>query len=377
VVHLGLGNALQRLGRLAEAREQFSRVIAMAPDQAAGHCNLGNALMAMGRYQDAIAAYRQALQLDSLVRPLLHTNLAQALLVSGDHEGAEAESRRALALNPDFADAHGYLAEALHKQGRFAEAVPHYRRHGTAESAAKGLEDLYRLGDMEAFAAGQKELHESQPDNLRLAAISVMASLQHGPQYASRFCADPLRYVGISSLKAKLAPFPEFADALLKEAGALDSVWEPPAKTTRGGFQTEGNLFDIGAPAIARLRQAIGESVEAYFRAHEGAADRFVTHRPNAPGLTGWIVRLQRQGRQDMHIHPDGWLSGVLYLRLPPMPAGEGGVGFSLAPGRSDLLHQPREGDLVLFPSSLFHFTVPFSAESERISIAFDLLPRG
>jgi hypothetical protein len=35
----------------------------------------------------------------------------------------------------------------------------------------------------------------------------------------------------------------------------------------------------------------------------------------------------------------------------------------------------PNVGDIVLFPSSLFHRTIPFNANEERICIAFDLKP--
>ena len=34
------------------------------------------------------------------------------------------------------------------------------------------------------------------------------------------------------------------------------------------------------------------------------------------------------------------------------------------------------KGSLVLFPSSLFHRTIPFISQEERHSIAFDLIPK-
>ena len=37
--------------------------------------------------------------------------------------------------------------------------------------------------------------------------------------------------------------------------------------------------------------------------------------------------------------------------------------------------YSPLEGDLVLFPSSLFHKTLPFSSNDERHVIAFDIIP--
>ena len=33
------------------------------------------------------------------------------------------------------------------------------------------------------------------------------------------------------------------------------------------------------------------------------------------------------------------------------------------------------KGDMVSFPSSLFHSTIPFSSEEDRITLAFDIIP--
>jgi hypothetical protein len=38
-------------------------------------------------------------------------------------------------------------------------------------------------------------------------------------------------------------------------------------------------------------------------------------------------------------------------------------------------LYAPQVGDVVFFPSSVFHRTIPFSSNEERICIAFDLKP--
>ena len=78
-------------------------------------------------------------------------------------------------------------------------------------------------------------------------------------------------------------------------------------------------------------------------------------------------------------------MSGCLYLQMPrSAPDGEGAIEFGLAGGEfprlSDqpaptLLHQPTPGQLALFPSSLYHRTIPFRSSEDRLCIAFDLLP--
>ena len=382
LVHLGLGTALVKTGKLAEAREQFAQAVAIAPGRAAGYCNLGYVEMLTGRYAEAIALFRQALPLTREVPDLIHTNLAHACYALGDYAGAEAQSARALALSPDLAIAHGVRADTLRKLGRHREAITHYRRHGTPDSAAKALEDLYHLGDMDAFAAAQAKLAAAQPDNRRLAAISALAATRHGARFASGFCADPVAAVAVRDVTDLLGPFAAFRAALLQEAQDLDTVWEPPAKTTKGGYQTEGNLFALRTPMVARLDGVIRTAIADYFAARAGSADRYVRHAPKDFTLSGWTVRLRQGGRQAPHIHPDGWVSGVLYLTLPRRDGDEGAIAFPLGehyftggPVTPQKVHRPREGELVLFPSSLFHYTVPFKADEERVSLAFDMVP--
>ena len=41
-----------------------------------------------------------------------------------------------------------------------------------------------------------------------------------------------------------------------------------------------------------------------------------------------------------------------------------------------NLIHIPKVFDIALFPSSLFHATIPFNSQEERHVIAFDLIPK-
>jgi len=41
-----------------------------------------------------------------------------------------------------------------------------------------------------------------------------------------------------------------------------------------------------------------------------------------------------------------------------------------------NLYYAPKPFDLILYPSSLFHYTVPFTSNEERHCIAFDLTPK-
>jgi uncharacterized protein (TIGR02466 family) len=97
-----------------------------------------------------------------------------------------------------------------------------------------------------------------------------------------------------------------------------------------------------------------------------------------------WSVRLRSGGRHSNHIHPQGWISSALYVSLPPTSEGEGQDTGWLTLGQPDdklelrldpfCKIEPKPGQLVLFPSWMWHGTVPF-AEGERLTVAFDVRP--
>ncbi|MCK6371328.1 MAG: 2OG-Fe(II) oxygenase family protein, partial [Gammaproteobacteria bacterium] len=176
----------------------------------------------------------------------------------------------------------------------------------------------------------------------------------------------------------------EFLRDLIGEASQVNAVWEPRGITTRKGYQTGGNIFDHGFPALARLHREMCEEMQRY-RAGLTASMTMVTRWPTTMRLQGWFVRLLTGGHQYFHNHPYGWLTGCLYLQMPTAAAAdEGAIEFGLESGSypplSDkppptVIHHPRAGQVAFFPSSLYHRTIPFSSDEERLCIAFDLLP--
>jgi uncharacterized protein (TIGR02466 family) len=92
---------------------------------------------------------------------------------------------------------------------------------------------------------------------------------------------------------------------------------------------------------------------------------------------------LQKEGYNENHIHPSGWLSGVFYLKIPTkIKDKEGGLECSLHGENFKIVRNyvptkffpPKVGNLTLFPSSLYHKTIPFHSEEERVAIAFDVI---
>jgi hypothetical protein len=96
-----------------------------------------------------------------------------------------------------------------------------------------------------------------------------------------------------------------------------------------------------------------------------------------------WSVRLFAGGHHVNHIHAGGWISSAYYVDVPHEIAETKNRAGWLKFGEPNLetpgctpdhFVKPRPGLLVLFPSYMWHGTVPFEG-AERLSAAFDIIP--
>ena len=122
-----LGNALQALGRHAEAIERFRRALALHPRSPYAHNNLGNSQLALGQLEEAAASFRQAIALEPGLE-VAHSNLGNTLLALCRPEEALASYETAVALRPDLAGLHCNLGKALVALNRHAEASGRFAR---------------------------------------------------------------------------------------------------------------------------------------------------------------------------------------------------------------------------------------------------------
>lgn len=158
-------------------------------------------------------------------------------------------------------------------------------------------------------------------------------------------------------------------------------------QSVRGGTQTDGPLLSRVEPEIRALRSKIVDAVRHYVAQlpEPDPHHPLLGRRRDAPiRFSGsWSVRLRAKGRHANHVHPQGWISSALYVSLPQdLSAGERKgwltlgsppeeLGLKLEPVREV---EPVEGRLALFPSWMWHGTIPF-AGGERLTVAFDVRP--
>lgn len=161
----------------------------------------------------------------------------------------------------------------------------------------------------------------------------------------------------------------------------------PLAQSLHGGTQTLGRIFNRPDKIFKLLEQAITAAItKATATIGFDEAHPTKKYQHSAFDFTGaWSVWLKSAGFHHNHYHSLGWYSGVYYINLPAEHELKNGAGY-LKLGQPDLslptahdadfLVKPKVGQLVLFPSFLWHGTEPFQSSQPRVTIAFDVAPK-
>ena len=379
--HYNLGVALKDLGRLEEAEASYRQAITLKPDYAEAHNNLGSMLKALGRLDEAEASYTQAIALKPNSTQA-HYNLGVTLQELDRLEEAEASYRQVIALKPDYAEAHNNLGKTLKGLRKYEEAILHFDLVNDRNATAQSLECLYVNKNYFEF---DKRIHSmSALDNLniRVAAVSAFAAHQMKKKDPYQFCTNPLDFIVIKNLAEYDFYSNNLVDEIIRESDEYQLIWE--SRTTKFGFQGPNDIFENSSKTISHLEGIVQQAVDAYYDRFKSESNIFIKSWPRKHKLMGWYNRLLKNGYHTSHIHPGGWLSGVIYLKTTALSNNDEGAiefglhGYDLPITDEDYpreLHRPKRGDIILFPSSLFHRTIPFTTDSERCAIAFDLTP--
>ncbi len=125
--------------------------------------------------------------------------------------------------------------------------------------------------------------------------------------------------------------------------------------------------------------------IEKYRINFESSEEGFIRKWPVKYSLYGWLISMKSGGKLSPHIHENGWLSGSIYINVPPKTNVDSG-SLVVALGKDSDVTNSRQnskkvidvvtGNMALFPASLMHHTIPFESEEERIVLAFDVVPK-
>jgi tetratricopeptide (TPR) repeat protein len=379
-VHYNLGNILHKLNKLEDAEVCYRKSISLDPEYFEPQNNLGNLLAEMGRFGESEAILTQLITLNSDSSEA-YFNLGNTLKNLDRLEESAQCLREALAIKPRYSDARNNLAVILKQLGQYQEAIKHFDLINHPDALAQVLECHYFDANYAAFDQRLNLIAASENTNLRVAAVSAFVAHQRDKQDIYQFCQQPLDFVMTSNLSEYDPHSIELVNNILEESSGYKLAWE--SRTTKFGFQGPNDLFQNPSEDVFKLEKIVRQAIADYYAKYRNQSNILIESWPTSYKLTAWYNRLLKNGFQMAHLHSGGWISGVIYLKTTaPSNNNEGAIEFSLHgydypiinANYPKQLFQPVTGDIVLFPSSLFHRTLPFTTNAERCVIAFDLV---
>jgi tetratricopeptide (TPR) repeat protein len=414
-----LASALCDLGGGGEAVQACEKALATGLDAAETWLVYGRALNSEQRLPEALAAFDQALRRRPGYPEALTEKATLVWTTTGDLEQAAAvfprgpahllniaalykaagDPRRALALLEEAArsSAEPILLVSLaglaitigenDKALAAAEAAlrrapgdPTALQSWAAACLAAGLAD-------EALAAGRR-LVEMRPQNQgALGLLAVAARLTDAPEYERLYDYDAfVRAYEIASPPGWATREAFLADLKASLEALHRTAVQPAAQSLRDGTQTTMDLRVSDDPVLRGFFAAIDPPIRRYMAELGSGEDPLRGRNTGDYALAGcWSIRLRSGGHHVDHMHPKGWLSSAFYVDVPEVVrtsgANEGWLQFGrpslrtrppLEPAR---FVQPEPGRLVLFPSYMWHGTVPFASDEARMTVAFDVVP--
>lgn len=241
----------------------------------------------------------------------------------------------------------------------------------------------------------RQALRSSQPERAEAVALAQVATpsaplfwpylslawrLRGDPR--AQWLDRPEQFIRPCEVDLSAADLAELAEQLR----ALHVMERPYIEqSVRGGTQTDRSVIQRHEPIIQLAKARWLDAIRGYVAAlppFEQGHPLLGLPRGQLLVEGSWSVRLLRQGYNVPHNHPVGWLSTAFYVALPapaqmgPPPAGH--IAFGTPPEELGLdlptyaTIEPRVGRTAVFPSTMWHRTMPFE-DGERLVMALDI----
>lgn len=423
-LRLNYAGALERAGRPGEALELYKHLIAEKLDSAELALSGARGLFHAGARKEAEALLEQAVQ--TWPNAALHGALARMRIARGEGDDATALIEAEIVKSPRDVSLWLACADALHRGRQYVKAVrildlalqevpdtpalltafgfvldeldrpqdslTALRRvaqlaPGDRTALRNLLSTLLRARKVEEALKIARDLRVDDPDDQYLLAIEgtalrLLGDRRHRVLYdydrlvRTYDIAAPRGFFTTENLNAALAD-------VLRKQHRINA--HPLDQKLQHGTQTGRTLLTLEDPAIKGFMAAVDEAVRDYIsRLKADMSDPVGCRRTDRYRFAGlWSTRLTHEGWLPNHVHDRGWISAAYYVSLmgaeKPKDARSGWLKFGEPPRPTpdceiEIIHEPKVGRLVLYPSYFWHGTVPYEG-SERLSVSFDVIP--
>ncbi len=385
------------LGNYEQTEDYLERCLALAPYYIPAHECLGKLRWQQGRKQEFLNSFDHTRRTHP-PHPVLERSRIAQLLVAGQYEQALDSANWARHHFPKD-------AQFIHLTGVINKRI------GQTEQSIALLQQAASLEPNNPRYQIDVANHEIQHHQYQSAQNRLLPLLNYFPDNQEiwaylgicwRLCGDE-RHIWLNDYNKYIQSFElpvpanydnreHFVEVLKQTIGQYHKPGQeqPLDQSVQGGSQSEGHLLFLQNPIIQAYRTSLEQVITQYLASLPKDDNHpLCRHNTTRFKIAGsWSVNLVNKGFHTNHIHSQGWLSGPTYLSVPPTihkddPNRQGWVKFGetcLELGDREeiaLAVCPKAGQIVLFPSYMWHGTYPFTAQSPRMTLPCDISPLG
>jgi tetratricopeptide (TPR) repeat protein len=289
------GNVLSDQKKYDEAIAKYQKAIELDPKDAAPYNGWGNMLYGQKKYDEAIAKYQKAIELDPK-SAFAYNNWGNVLYGQKKYDEAIAKYQKSIELDPKSAVPYNGWGVVLSNQEKYDEAIAKYQK-----SIELDPKDAVPYDGWGVVLSNQEKYDE--------AIAKYQKSIELDPK-------DAVPYINWGNV--------------LRAQGKDDAAAEPTH------LETKNALHRLSPSREAAAQQRSRRRVGAIRRARRLAEPVPGDFQPAAGAASRW---LKATGGADSH----GDLHGDLALRLHA--ADRGGIGFRLRPVDERVEHLGDAGD--------------------------------
>jgi tetratricopeptide (TPR) repeat protein len=377
--HFNLSNFFYTIKKYKQSVEGYRQTIACNPHHVSAYNNLGNALYALGKMKEANISFIKANELKPDY-PEAHANYASSLYALGKFEEAAGSYKKAFELKPDYIDARYDFAVTQHTLKQYKKAADEFVLMNYKSSHSYLLKCWFELNDQSNFNNQLDKMLDKGIINPVVGSFVSRSKARYGIHKQNPFCNEPLDYV-IKTDLTKLCDFKKIFIQTAKNTLNDDATFNRTQSLLINGTQTSGNLFSQKNDLVEKMKDIIDLEIKKYRENFKDSKEGFLKNWPQSYYLNGWLVSMKNGGKLSPHMHDYGWLSGSIYINVPPKKKADSGNLVVCIDDKESDKNSKKSIDVVtgsfcLFPASLLHYTIPFLSDEERIVLAFDVVPK-
>ncbi len=374
---------LHSQGNISEAAKYYQYCLNQGFNDHRIFSNYGVILKSLGKLKEAELSTRKAIELKPDYA-IAHYNLGMILNDLGNSHGAESSLRKAIELDPNLTCAVEELARRFFLKGKYNLAIQYLKKNTSDSCESLYLSCLLSLDREKEFDQKYKELSPKKICNADMSGIIEHANIIYEKRNISHFCNQAIKYVLLEKINDELFSEKHF-NQLISYLNS-DKLKTKPQPLIHKASQSTGDLFLLNYPFIQSLKKALEIKIEIYKTKFKDSKQGFINNWPTEYTLRSWILCMKTGGFIKPHNHRYGWITGSFYLQVPKRNNNDnaGNISFSYqgpdypTKGKNfdSTIKKIETRDICIFPSSLFHHTIPFKSTEERICLVFDLVQK-